>query len=117
MATDNQRVPDQLPPPPHRLVVVPWLRKPGHYLLLPNWLAITIGRWIFAWRPLDDAELAHELTHVRQWRHYGLLFIPRYLRASWRAAVPEDGDSYRDNIYEREAAAAADAVRRARVGP
>jgi hypothetical protein len=99
--------------PAHRVIVLPWLRLPGHYLILPNWLAITIGHWIFAWRPLDDAELAHELTHVRQWRRYGLLFIPRYLRASWRAAIPDHGDSYRDNIFEREAAAAADAVRRA----
>jgi hypothetical protein len=100
------------PQPDHRLIVLPWLRVPGHYLLLPNWLAITIGHWIFAWRQLDPAELAHELTHLRQWRHYGLLFIPRYLRASWRAAIPEDGNSYRDNIFEREAVAAADAVRR-----
>src|SRR3954453_16591474 len=95
----------------YRVIVFPGLRVIGQRFVLDNWLAITIGQWIFAWRPLDDAELAHELTHVRQWRRYGLLFIPRYLRASWRAAVPEDGDSYRDNIFEREAAAAAAAVR------
>jgi hypothetical protein len=98
------------PPPDHTVIVVPWLRRPGHYLILPNWLAITIGRWIFAWRPLDEAELAHELTHVRQWRRYGLRFIPRYLRASWTAAWPEDGNSYRDNKFEVEARAAAEAV-------
>jgi hypothetical protein len=74
--------------------------------LLPNWLAITIGRWIFAWRNLNDAELVHELTHVRQWQRYGLTYIPRYVRASWRAVMAH-GDRYRDNVFEREAAAAA----------
>lgn len=111
MATDNSRVPSSPNVPEHRVIVLRWLKRPGHHLILPNWLAITIGRWIFAWRPLNDAELAHELTHVRQWRRYGLRFIPRYLRESWRAAAAE-GDSYRDNIFEREAATAAEAVRR-----
>jgi hypothetical protein len=92
--------------PPHRVAVLPWLRRPGQRLLVPNWLAITIGRWILAWRPLDDTELAHELEHVRQWQRYGLLFIPRYLRASWRAARA-GGDRYRDNLFERAARAAA----------
>ncbi len=89
-----------------RVVVWAWLRPIGQRLLMPNWLAITIGRWIFAWRPLDAAELAHELEHVRQWQRYGLLFIPRYLRASWRAARA-GGDRYRDNAFERAAQAAA----------
>jgi len=93
-------------------MVLPWLRRAGHYLILPNWLAITLGRWIFSWRELDEAELAHELTHVRQWHRYGLRFIPRYLRASWHAAWPDGGDSYRDNRFEIEARAASDAVRR-----
>ena len=110
MAADNSRVPDSSDVPEYPVIVIPWLRRPGHHLILPNWLAITIGRWIFAWRPLNDAELAHELTHVRQWQRYGLRFIPRYLRASRRAAAA-DGDSYCDNIFEREASAAADAVR------
>jgi hypothetical protein len=91
--------------------VVPWLRRPGARLLVPNWLAITIGRRIFAWRPLDEVELAHELAHVRQWSRYGLLYIPRYLRASWRARRAGH-DGYRDNPFERAAFAAADAVRR-----
>ena len=89
---------------------MPWLRRPGHHLVLQNWLAITIGSWIFAWRPLDPVELAHEVTHVRQWQRYGLLFIPRYLRASW-VAQRGGGDRYRDNKFEREAIAAADHVR------
>jgi len=93
------------------VIVLPWLRRAGHHLVLPNWLAITVGRWIFCWRPLSDAELAHELAHVQQWQRYGLRFIPRYLRASRRAAAA-GGDSYRDNIFEREAAAAADEVAR-----
>jgi hypothetical protein len=78
---------------------------------MPNWLAITIWRWIFAWRPLDDAELAHELQHVRQWRANGLSYIWRYLAAS-RTAAKRGGDRYRDNRFEVEARAAADAVRK-----
>ena len=91
---------------------MPWLRKPGHLLFVPKWLAITIGRWIFAWRALDEAELAHELAHVEQWRRYGVLFIPRYVRASWRARQ-RGGESYRDNVFEIEARTAADRVRAA----
>ncbi|MEO8626115.1 MAG: hypothetical protein ABI452_05385 [Candidatus Limnocylindrales bacterium] len=98
-------------PPPHRLFVLPFLRRLGARLFMPSWLAITIGRWIFAWRPLDPAELAHELAHVRQWRANGLRFIPRYLGES-RRAVTGGGDRYRDNRFEVEARAAAEAVRR-----
>lgn len=79
-------------------------------LVLPNWAAITIGRWIFAWRQLDSAELAHELKHVEQWHRYGLLFIPRYLRSSWRAARA-GRDRYFDNEFEKEAMAAGEAER------
>jgi hypothetical protein len=77
---------------------------------MADWLAITIGRWIFAWRPLDAAELAHELEHVRQWQRYGLVFIPRYLAESRRAAR-SGGDRYRDNRFEVEARAAEEAAR------
>ena len=79
-------------------------------LVLPDWLAITVGPLIVAWRELDAAELAHELTHVRQWRRHGIAFIPRYLRAS-AAAAARGGDRYRDNEFEREARLAAGAVR------
>lgn len=82
---------------------------------MPNWLAITIGRWIIAWRPLELHELAHELTHVRQWRDYGILFIPRYFRASWRAARG-GGHRYSDNVFERAAMAAASRTARAEAG-
>jgi len=78
-----------------------------------GWLAITIGRWILAWRPLDVTELAHELEHVRQWRANGLRFVPRYLSESRRAAAA-GGDRYRDNRFEVEARAAADAAVRER---
>jgi hypothetical protein len=97
--------------PRHLLVVAPWLRRPAQRLVLPDWLAITIGPVIVAWRRLDDAELAHELAHVRQWRRYGLAFIWRYLRAS-AAAERAGRDRYRDNRFEREARAASRRVGR-----
>jgi hypothetical protein len=86
------------------------LRRIGGRLIMPGWLAITVGRLIFAWRTLDEVELGHELEHVRQWRANGLRFIPRYLAESRRAAKG-GGDRYRDNRFEVEARAAADAVR------
>jgi hypothetical protein len=85
--------------PNHRAHTLPLLRTIGGRVLLPNWLAITIGRDIVSWRPLDEIELAHELAHVRQWDRYGVLFIARYARASWRA-VQAGGDWYRDNAFE-----------------
>jgi hypothetical protein len=91
-------------------MVMPWLRRPAQRMIMPDWLAITIGRWILAWRELDPAELAHELAHVGQWQRHGLLFIPLYLRASWTAARA-GGNRYADNIFEIEARAAADTVR------
>ena len=72
--------------PPYRLIVLPFLRGIGRRFVMPDWLAITIGPFIFAWRPLDEVELAHELAHVRQWKANGLRFIPRYLGESRRAA-------------------------------
>lgn len=90
----------------HRVHVVPRLRRIGRAMLIRDWLAITIGRDIWTWRALSDAELAHELEHVRQWQRYGPLFIPRYARASWRAARA-GGHWYRDNAFEVAARAAA----------
>jgi hypothetical protein len=86
------------------------MHRIGAHLFMPNWLAITIWRWIFAWRPLDGPELAHELAHVRQWRANGLRFIPRYLAAG-RAAKKAGGDGYRDNRFEVEARASAERVK------
>jgi hypothetical protein len=85
----------------HRLHVVPWLRHPGR-LLLPNWLAITIGRDILAWRDLSPAELRHELAHVAQWGRYGAGFALRYLAASLSSLLG-GGGWYRGNRYEVEA--------------
>jgi hypothetical protein len=90
-----------------RLRVRPALRSPGARFLFRGWLAITIGRTVISWRPLDPPELAHELEHVRQWQRHGLLgFVARYAAASLRAAL-EGGHWYRDNAFERAAGRAA----------
>ncbi|MBA3795874.1 MAG: hypothetical protein H0X20_01450, partial [Chloroflexi bacterium] len=94
----------------HCLHVWPWTKRPAQRLLLPKWQAITIGRHIISWRPLNDVDLAHELKHVEQWRHHGMRFIVRYLRAG-RAAARRGGHRYRDNPFEVEARAAEQAVR------
>ena len=94
----------------HSLIVLPWLKAPMQRFVLPNWAAITLGRWIFAWRDLDRVELAHERKHVEQWRRYGPRFIPMYLLAS-RAAAKSGGHRYFDNKFEKEAMAAAEAER------
>jgi hypothetical protein len=99
--------------PRHRLIVWSWLRRPAQRFILPDWLAITLGPLIFAWRPLDEVELAHELAHVLQWRRHGLMYIPRYFRAS-REAEKAGGDRYRDNVFEIEARVAEEEARRRR---
>ena len=86
---------------PPRVHVWPWLRRPGT-LMLRNWLAITIGRRIFAWRDMTDGELAHELTHVRQWERHGWSLPITYLAESLRARRA-GGHWYRDNRFEIEA--------------
>ncbi|HET6820509.1 MAG TPA: hypothetical protein VFH98_08145 [Candidatus Limnocylindria bacterium] len=96
----------------HRIHVLPRLRRVGG-LLLPNWLAITLGRDIFAWRELTPAELEHELEHVRQWGRYTVLFPLLYLGASVAALVTRRG-WYRGNHFEVQARAAAEPVRPAR---
>ena len=95
---------------PYRVIVWPWLRRFGGRLL-PDWLAITIGGTILAWRPLSDAELAHELEHVRQWRLVGLRFPLAYLAESVRA-VRAGKRWYHDNRFEADARAAAARVTR-----
>jgi hypothetical protein len=94
--------------PRHHLHVLPWLRRPGR-LLLPEWLAITLGRHIWTWRALAARELAHELTHVRQWDRYGPLFALRYVGASLRSLRAGSG-WYRGNRFEVEARKAEDAT-------
>jgi hypothetical protein len=83
---------------------------------MPTWLAITVGSDIFSWRPLDRFELAHELTHVQQWRAHGVRFVWRYLAAS-RAAQRSGRDRYRNNRYEEQALAVEQALRERVAGP
>lgn len=92
----------------HRVHVVPWLRRPGS-LLIPDWLAITFGRDIIAWREMNANELAHELAHVRQWNRHGPLFALRYLAACLASRRAGTG-WYRGNRYEVEARKAAERV-------
>ena len=93
---------------PHRVVIVPWLRVVGRFVI-PEWLAITIGRTIFAWRELSAGELAHELEHVRQWGRHGIAFPVVYAAASLRAR--RAGKSwYRDNRFEQAARKAASRI-------
>lgn len=57
----------------HQLHIWPWTRRIGR-LVLPNWLAVTVGRHVIAWRPLTRPEREHELEHVRQWVEHGWRF-------------------------------------------
>ena len=88
----------------HRLHVWPWLRLPGR-LVLRDWLAITIGPDVLAWRELSQRELRHELAHVAQWRRHGWTLPPRYALASLLAWHAGQG-WYRGNRFEVEARAA-----------
>jgi hypothetical protein len=92
--------------PPYRSVVIPWFKPVAQRFIFEDWLAITIGPLIISWRDLHPAELAHELQHVRQWRKYGLTYIPRYFAAS-AAAEKAGKDRYWENAFEVEARAAA----------
>jgi hypothetical protein len=108
----NQGVTENAAAPAHRVIVVPLLRTLGGRFILQNWLAITIWSWIIAWRPLDDAELAHELCHVRQWHENGFIgYIRAYMAASEQAAKAGK-DRYRENKFEVEARKVEDAVRK-----
>ncbi|MBA2264626.1 MAG: hypothetical protein H0W10_08190 [Chloroflexi bacterium] len=94
----------------HRVVVVPGLRRLGS-LAINDWLAITIGGTIFTWRALTDAELEHELEHVRQWHRHGPLFPAVYLTESLRTR--RAGKRwYHDNRFEHDARKAASRLER-----
>ena len=96
------------------LYVRPALRPYGDRFLVRGWLATTVGRTIVSWRRLDDAELAHEVTHVRQWARYGTARYPlAYLASSARAWLGGH-DWYRDNAFEIEARAVEEDVRAGR---
>ena len=75
----------------HRVHIVPWLRRVGR-LVLPNWVAITIGRDVFAWRALNPQER----------RRYGAGFAMRYAFASLSSLL-SGGGWYRGNRFEVEA--------------
>ena len=84
------------------VVLVPsWVQR-AMSTLLPNWLAITLGKTIFAARHMSERELEHELVHVAQWDVHGWTFPFRYLWAS-ATAVRSGGHWYRDNAFEIEA--------------
>lgn len=56
-------------------------------VLTPGIAGMTLGRWILVRRghEHDDALIAHELVHVRQWRELGpVRFLYRYLGAYTR---------------------------------
>lgn len=89
----------------HWVHVWPWTRRLGARIL-PNWLAIALGRHIIAWRDLSEAELRHELEHVRQWAEHGWRFPMVYLAASV-AAWRRGKHWYRDNRFEVAAQRAA----------
>jgi hypothetical protein len=65
--------------------------------------AITFGHTVLARSKPDlDASRRHERVHVRQYEHWGPLFIPAYLLCAlvlWLAGR----NSYYDNPFERQA--------------
>jgi hypothetical protein len=75
-----------------------------HCTLLPNGAAaMTLGHVVIG---RDEACLdytrQHERVHVRQVERWGPFFLPAYAIASLVAKL-RGGDSYRDNVFEREA--------------
>lgn len=73
--------------------------------------AMTLGHVILA---IDHAALAelrhHEHVHVRQYEHWGPLFLPAYLLSSLFQLL-RGRNPYRENHFERQAYAAAPARR------
>ena len=68
--------------------------------------AMTFGSTIVARRSLDAATVAHELTHVEQYRRYGPLYLALYLLgATW--GLIRHRDSYHGNPFEARAVQAA----------
>ena len=74
-----------------------WPRRLGW-----KYRAITFGHVILVVGDLDEATLAHELVHVRQYGTWGPFFIPAYIVASGIAAG-RGAHPYRDNHFERQA--------------
>lgn len=71
-----------------------WPRRLGW-----RYRAITFGHVILCVDRVDDALLAHELVHVRQYERWGPFFIPAYAAASiW--ARGRGRRAYADNAFE-----------------
>jgi hypothetical protein len=65
--------------------------------------AITFGHVILARTAADmEACREHELVHVRQYEHWGPLFVPAYLLC-WLVLTLRGKSGYWDNPFEREA--------------
>lgn len=75
--------------------------------------ALTLGHVVLARTAAGLSETrAHERAHVRQYERWGPFFLPAYLASgAWAAVRGRSG--YRDNRFEREAFATANA----RAGP
>ena len=61
--------------------------------------AITFGHVVLSIDELDQATLAHEIAHVRQYERFGPFFIPAYLLAGAFTRV-RGRHHYRDNPFE-----------------
>ena len=81
------------------------------FRLVPNHpRAMTFGSTVVARAELDEALVAHELTHVAQYRRFGPFYLPLYLLgAAW--GLLRHGDSYLANPFEREAMRVAQTLR------
>lgn len=92
--------------------------------------AVVLGRRVFlSRRAFDELErhssdalalLAHELTHVAQYRRHGAtIFLGRYFREYLRQRIAgrSHAEAYRGISFEQEAYAAESEVRRSRQGP
>lgn len=85
-----------------------WPRRLGW-----RYTAITFGHVVLATQALDEATMAHERVHVRQYERWGPLFFPAYLVASL-VALLQHRDAYLDNPFEIEARETAAALSSAR---
>ena len=65
--------------------------------------AVTFGHTVLGRNPEAlNAARSHELVHVRQYEHWGPLFVPAYL-ACWVVLRLRGKNPYFDNPFEREA--------------
>ncbi|HEU0206299.1 MAG TPA: hypothetical protein VFQ74_06375 [Pseudolysinimonas sp.] len=68
-----------------------WGRRRGLYsfVALPSWSfgrgGTTVGAIYLTSDLTDEGVLEHELVHTRQWKKYGLCFLPLYLAAGANA--------------------------------